>query len=242
MVVVEIGEIGRKYHIPKALLTEHSEFFKKALNGPWTESQEGVVRIDDISWSICQSSPCTEALVLIWSVEIFLDWLYMSKLPYTNAQWREMRDENHEDDGREDTMINAIALAHRLLAPKFRKAVEYGMIKEFVDYANTPWANTVVSAFEKLPSSSPILRLFVDAYCFNYDEEWHTEWKEDWLDLPDLPHDFLLRVVFRHSEMKKKPSSGPPVACDYHNHGSGDEREACKVVMEAQTTLQMYDG
>jgi hypothetical protein len=38
MVVVGVGTSGRKYHIHKALLTEHSEYFKKALNGPWKES------------------------------------------------------------------------------------------------------------------------------------------------------------------------------------------------------------
>jgi hypothetical protein len=34
VVVVEVGDPGMKYHIHKALLTEHSEYFKKALNGP----------------------------------------------------------------------------------------------------------------------------------------------------------------------------------------------------------------
>jgi hypothetical protein len=34
IVVVEIGSDKIKYHVYKALLVHHSEYFRKALNGP----------------------------------------------------------------------------------------------------------------------------------------------------------------------------------------------------------------
>jgi hypothetical protein len=53
MIVVEVGDQGTKYHVHKALLTENSEYFKKALNGRWKESQEGLVRLEDVSCHTC---------------------------------------------------------------------------------------------------------------------------------------------------------------------------------------------
>jgi hypothetical protein len=38
MAVVKVGVAGTEYKIHKTLLSEHSEYFKRALNGPWKES------------------------------------------------------------------------------------------------------------------------------------------------------------------------------------------------------------
>ncbi|KAJ4361298.1 hypothetical protein N0V95_002000 [Ascochyta clinopodiicola] len=36
------------YKVYKALLVEHSEYFKKALTGPWKEAEDRVVRLEDV--------------------------------------------------------------------------------------------------------------------------------------------------------------------------------------------------
>jgi hypothetical protein len=241
MAVVKVGAAGTEYKIHKALLSEHSEYFKRALNGPWKESQEGVVRLEDISCGICKSSSCTQAPVLTWSVDIFVDWLYTRKLPSDYYEWAAVRDENCQGDKDEDTMMKATALAHRLLAPKFLKAMEHAVILEFFEFANTPCsANTIVFAFDNLPSSSPILRLLVDDYCFHYTEEIHSEREDKYPGLPQLPHHFLLRVLFRHSEMRENPSRRTQAPCGYHNHIDAGERKVCEKLMDAQSTLRNY--
>lgn len=53
-VIVEIANSVR-YHLHRALLIRHSDYFKKALNGPWKEAREGVVRLDDMESGPCES-------------------------------------------------------------------------------------------------------------------------------------------------------------------------------------------
>jgi hypothetical protein len=47
-VILEIGSDRVKYCVHKALLVHHSEYFRKALQGPWKEAEEGVFRLPDI--------------------------------------------------------------------------------------------------------------------------------------------------------------------------------------------------
>jgi hypothetical protein len=54
VVVVEIGAERKKYHVHKALLVHHSEYFAKALNGSWKEAGEGVVKLEDVEPAVCE--------------------------------------------------------------------------------------------------------------------------------------------------------------------------------------------
>ena len=60
MVIVEIGQESTKYHMHRALLVHHSEYFRKALEGPWKEADEGVVRIDDVGIEECECIPSSQ--------------------------------------------------------------------------------------------------------------------------------------------------------------------------------------
>jgi hypothetical protein len=44
-----------KYEVHRAVLTQHSGYFKKALEGPWKEAEEGVIRLDDVEPETCRS-------------------------------------------------------------------------------------------------------------------------------------------------------------------------------------------
>jgi hypothetical protein len=35
-------------------MTQHSEYFQKALQGPWKEAEEGVVRLEDVEPETCE--------------------------------------------------------------------------------------------------------------------------------------------------------------------------------------------
>lgn len=50
-VVLEIGPDRKTYYIHKALLSQHSNYFRKALQGPWKEAEEGVFTLDDVELS-----------------------------------------------------------------------------------------------------------------------------------------------------------------------------------------------
>lgn len=50
---VHVGPNATTYRIHKALLTQHSIYFKNALSGQWKESKEGI-RLDDIDCQTCK--------------------------------------------------------------------------------------------------------------------------------------------------------------------------------------------
>lgn len=54
MAIVEVGAKPAKYHVHKALLFFHSEYFRKALQGPWKEADEGAVRLADAGAAECK--------------------------------------------------------------------------------------------------------------------------------------------------------------------------------------------
>ncbi len=56
IVVVNIGPEKVKYSLHAGLLAKHSEYFKKALNGPWRETEEGVFTLEDVDCPTCKST------------------------------------------------------------------------------------------------------------------------------------------------------------------------------------------
>jgi len=53
-IIVEIGITLKKYLLPRATLSYYSEYFQKALSGPWKEAEEGFIRLDDVEISTCK--------------------------------------------------------------------------------------------------------------------------------------------------------------------------------------------
>lgn len=59
IILVEVGQEGLEYRVHKALLIHDSEYFRKALNGPWKEAEEGKVSLKDVETGTCKSLvPC----------------------------------------------------------------------------------------------------------------------------------------------------------------------------------------
>ncbi|KAF2831486.1 hypothetical protein CC86DRAFT_366840 [Ophiobolus disseminans] len=98
LVVIEVGPGKKIYHVHKALLTHHSEYFQKSLNGPWKEGTEQKVTLTDI-----------EALTF----EIILQWVYTTKLPSDYHNMRMLRLESStgyhlvDDDEYASAMVKA---------------------------------------------------------------------------------------------------------------------------------------
>lgn len=55
MTIVRVGAALTPFMIHGALLIKHSEYFAKALSGPWKEAEEGVVVLDDVDVHLCMS-------------------------------------------------------------------------------------------------------------------------------------------------------------------------------------------
>jgi hypothetical protein len=225
MVVVEVGETNTKYQLHRALLTKHSDYFEKVLNGPWLESQENTVRLPDVRCQICKSYMPMRLAMLNRPVEIFVHWLYTSKLPDADSAWINLTGNDNSNEEIDNPMIESCAFASRILAPGFCKEIEHGIVSCLIMGSSTLHYSTIILAFEKLPPGSPILRLIVDAHCAKFNEEQDTPTELQQRDR--LPHKLLVNVMLRYSKIIKDRSRYKLIACDYHDHGSDAERKAC---------------
>jgi hypothetical protein len=57
IVTIEIGADRKKYCVHKELLTHHSAYFRKALQGPWEEARSGVITLEDVEPAVCKCLP-----------------------------------------------------------------------------------------------------------------------------------------------------------------------------------------
>jgi len=52
---IEVSPAYTAYFVHPGLLAQHSEYFKRALNGDWKESSNRVLKLDDVECETCQS-------------------------------------------------------------------------------------------------------------------------------------------------------------------------------------------
>ncbi|KAF2035581.1 hypothetical protein EK21DRAFT_84622 [Setomelanomma holmii] len=154
LVTVEIGPDLKQFYIHKALLVRHSEYFAKALPGPWIEAQENVITLDNVGEDI---------------FELFVHWLYNQKIHNDIMGHIESLS---RCPGFEDLDIICYARAYgfgdRILASDFQRL----MNSELVDHIRNCWevwflysvSDTIVWAFENIPSDRPVLQLMVDRF------------------------------------------------------------------------------
>ncbi|KAF2833871.1 hypothetical protein CC86DRAFT_415861, partial [Ophiobolus disseminans] len=155
--VVEIGTTKKKYFIHRSLLEEHSEYFRKALNGPWIESQEGVVKLHDVDCG---------------NFDIFVDWLYTCKCPQASDAWATKIDGRCVSYVTELTKVKCCAFGDRVLAPAFQTSAQAAIIQRFANGHELPSYETIIFAFAHLPLDSIVLTLLVDAHCQRYKEKY----------------------------------------------------------------------
>ncbi|KAJ4361292.1 hypothetical protein N0V95_001994 [Ascochyta clinopodiicola] len=204
-VVVEIAN-GVRHHLHRTLLTEQSEYFEKALKGPWKEADEGVVRLDDV-----ESGP----------FNTFVDWLHTGGVPWEDY------DPNSSGDENDIIELTTLKLGNRLLAPVFVKALQRHFVEKHVGefasstrWCKSPSFEVIICAFEILKDDNPILTMLVDQHVKYYTVT-------PTLDAlgggrragPKLPYDFLVRIVHRYGQAKIAAKTRLQ-ACDYHGHAS----------------------
>ncbi|KAJ8112973.1 hypothetical protein OPT61_g4788 [Boeremia exigua] len=148
VVTVEVGPDRIKYFVHRTLLEQHSEYFKKALNGPWKEAEDRTVRLEDVDCG---------------AFGVFVDWLYTRKLPAKLHEWvaEEYQHDQHVrwHAGVQVAMVKSCAFANRMLSPVLQHAIELEIIDHFVVHNNKPYYEAVILAFNSLPPERPVLRV-----------------------------------------------------------------------------------
>ena len=231
IVVLEIGPEKQHYHVHKALLTHHSEYFRNAFNGSWKESDNKLVTLEDVETV---------------AVDIFVHWLYNQRMP-DDDECYSLRQQNmtsvlHVDD---DPLITgytkAIVFGDRFLAPVFRQAAHDCIAISVVDDYNheflrpPPFFTATQYAFDNLPSNHSTLDLLLDVQCRHWDVSQHGVNEEvviAELLKQDLSPGMLIRMIARYSsrainfELEWWTTSLD--RCDYHDHLNDEEREGCE--------------
>jgi len=90
-----------------------------------------------------------------------------------------------------------------------------------------PYYRMITWLFDALPESSPLCKLMIDlcAYRFDTTEDSGGEIRAR----SHLPRSFLLNLMLRMAEVRAKCDEGLHYDgnCDYHEHATAEEREAC---------------
>lgn len=55
IITILVGTDCVKYGVRRAILTQHSQYFKKALEVPWKEAEEGLLQLEDVEPETCKS-------------------------------------------------------------------------------------------------------------------------------------------------------------------------------------------
>ncbi|KAH9881302.1 hypothetical protein IAQ61_000025 [Plenodomus lingam] len=187
--VVEIGPAHTQYHIHAALLSKHSKFFKKALNGPWKEAKERVVKLEDVECA---------------TFDVFTDWLYTQRLPefytFNNLRISE-KDCVHAGQAKN---IKAMILAERILAPKFRQTIMESLASDMICHGTPASYTAITTAFEQLPKENHVLRLLIHVQCAFYRPREYDNGVADLQNIR-LPNEFLVGVIMRYAEILASP-------------------------------------
>ena len=124
--------------------------------------------------------------------------------------------------------MKACTLGDRIFAQQFQKAVQQATVKEFAIQEAIPFYNTIIYAFANLPLESLILALLVDAHCAQSAEGADSVDNGELGRRDELSHAFLVRVMLRYGSIVDGSVKKELSSCDYHEHGSEEEKEHCQ--------------
>ena len=172
-------------------------------------------------------------------VDIFVDWLYSQKLPAYRTDWLEKFkcDKANAPWTQWWTCyfilrIKVCVFGDRFMVREFQRVAQ----NDFIDHTIKSRIHfrypVVIYAFENLPSDNPILQFMVDNHCRWFRSDLDTEGNERLQRRDELPPSFLMRVMMRYSDIVNG-TDNKTVACDYHEHKTDEEREACKSKRES---------
>ncbi|KAI4629163.1 uncharacterized protein J4E87_003424 [Alternaria ethzedia] len=205
--IIEVGPDRMKYHVQKAFLVHHSDYFHKALSGTWKEAEDGVVTLVDVEPAI---------------FNLFVEWLYTQQLPSSRSDYRRVADANFSEDV---CKIRLYVFADRFAVPALRTAMNRQIVGERDVTSGLCWGVTQIAyAFDNLPTSDPVLDFLVDQY--------YTEWGGHSTFAEGLPQEFLLRFFRR---VGSERAQGRDVVaesfrvdfCTYHEHATDADKSSC---------------
>ncbi|KAF1970502.1 hypothetical protein BU23DRAFT_473785, partial [Bimuria novae-zelandiae CBS 107.79] len=214
LVAIEVGSERKEYTVHKDLLTHYSEYFARALDGPWKEAEDKKVRLEDIE-------PETFDIFSIANPnDIRIELL---KPLAFNGSAQSLPEEDYDFICIQ--LLNALAFGDRFHVASFKVALVHILVSLIIEFL-PPTFRIIIHAFDVLSDSSPVLDLLVNAHCACWCEK--TAMESDFEMLPELPIEFIRRVFKRQGARNlEQKGAGKFKHCDYHQHATEDERLQC---------------
>jgi hypothetical protein len=189
----------RTYYVHQNLITARSEYFKRATNGKWQESDERTVNLREDVPDI---------------FEIYLNLLYTGTLATKKPLF------GRTDADNEYTILAQVyVLAEKLQDTEAKNSVSEAILL-LTRELTTPWSRVPINAVEVIydgtPDSSQARRLFVDLFA--------DHGGDDWLPAEaDIPHDFLYDLSIRLFKQRGHSGAKTTIICPlsaYHQTNS----------------------
>lgn len=190
----------------------YSDYFRKALSGTWKEAEDGVVKLVDVEPAV---------------FNLFLEWLYTQQVPNDCSEYNRIANAglrfSFSNTG-DLWKIKLYVFVDRFAVPTLRTALNRQIVNDPDAVSRITWDHTTITyAFDNLPSTDPLLDLFVDRY--------YMEWN-GWGSMQSLPHDslhrFLQRVGGERARGRKVVSEMFNMdLCIYHEHATDAEKSSC---------------
>ncbi|KAF9693739.1 hypothetical protein EKO04_008149 [Ascochyta lentis] len=187
MVTVVLEPYATEYKVYKALLVEHSEYFRKALTGPWKEAEDRVFRIADVKSH---------------TFDVFVDWLYTQRLPESRMHWCPDPDRGEQCNMQLGmAYVQAYVFGDRFQTLGFKDAVGQKLCDD-LDHS-PPSYETVIYAYAHLPEEDDLLQQMVNFQCA-YGNPLYDDDVEEIETRKRLPTDFLVRVMVCFGDLGEK--------------------------------------
>jgi hypothetical protein len=159
---------------------------------------------------------------------VFVDWLYSQKLPTTDKDWQVVTETK---DGPDLSIIKTCVFGDRFMVPKLLQDANNHCADT---HSFPPRYNGIIYAFNNLRSDVPLLNFLVDLHCAFWQRTCDDADEDEKALQSQLPNDFLVRVMYRYSELRETKTYGRRLErCLYHLHASDEEREECRRKMKA---------
>jgi hypothetical protein len=140
-----------------------------------------------------------------FTMNLFIDWLYTGKLNMDSMIKADIQE-----------MLNAVVFGHDCMAPLFHAAVHNVTVDKLVYREMVCSASCVNLVFERLPEDNVLRELFVELECC---------YKDRWLNDSKLPVEFVQMV---REKADRGEYGDDDVACNWHVHGSEEEKSECE--------------
>ncbi|GME65788.1 Btb poz domain containing protein [Neofusicoccum parvum] len=182
---VLVGEDKKAFFVHRKLICEFSSFFRAACNGPWKESEEGIVTLPEDGPE---------------EFGIYLKWLYTNELIDKNASTENDAHGNPYQIGRPNTLARAYVIGDKIQDILFKNAAIGALIQQISTTKSYP-TGLAQYVYENTPEKSPLRRLLVDFYAYGSTSKWYEK-SDPERDINAAPIDFFTDLVPKIVEVR----------------------------------------